>query len=190
VDQGIGGDGGGGGGSIEISAGGDLQVSAISARGAAGAAGSGGAGSGGGGSGGVILLRAGGSLSASNLDASGGGAGAAGRVRYDAATVSAGPLGTGLRRGPMLLQLPAVTRIPRPKLVIAGQPLAPLQYFFIAPGGAVSPLQNLTIDMNGIAELTLAEDLAPGATQVCVTPPTTAVALSETRNCAVMTYLP
>jgi hypothetical protein len=88
--------GGGGGGVIDITAGGDITVTAAGAVSAAGAAGAGGSGGdGGGGSGGAILVRAGGAIVASGawLSAPGGaggeggatgGDGSPGRIRVDA----------------------------------------------------------------------------------------------------------
>jgi hypothetical protein len=190
VSSGSGGDGGGGGGSIEISAGGDLRVAAIAARGAAGQTGSGGA-AGGGGSGGVILLRAGGSLTAGDLDVRSGGTGASGRARYDAggmATVSPGELGTDHLRGPMFVQPPYSVVSARPTFRVAGKPLTGFRYFFITPG-RVSQLVDALFDPSGSARVTLSEDLVPGMNQVCLLPDRGA-ASSETRNCLYVAYLP
>jgi hypothetical protein len=190
---GTGGNGGGGGGSIEISAGGDVTVGAISARGAAGTAGSGGAGAGGGGSGGVILLRAGGSLTAGDIDVSGGGGtGAAGRARYDAggvATVSTGSLGTDHLRGPMFTNLPLAVHASRPTLTILGKPSTSFQHFVVTPDGATSTLTKASLGQDGTAKLTPVVDLLPGANQLCLVTESGTLA-SETRNCVDLAYLP
>jgi hypothetical protein len=196
-----GGAGGGGGGSIEISAGGHLQVAAIMARGGQGSQGGyGGFGwGGGGGSGGVVLLRAGGTLTAGGIDVQGGGGGvssgqpgAAGRVRYDAAgavTIPDQPLGTQRRRGPMFTELPLTFRTARPELAVVGEPLAVFRYFFIEPGGAVSRLSSALFDATGAARVELSEDLASGTNLLC-TVADSGTELTETRNCASVAYLP
>jgi hypothetical protein len=189
---GTGGDGGGGGGSIEITAGGDLQVSDISAHGAAGKAGGGvGGTAGGGGSGGVILLRAGAALTAGKIDVSGGGTGAAGRARYDAggaATVPEGSFGTAHLRGPMFARPPFAVRSPRPDLMVVGKPLSAFKYFFIKPGGGVSALSGAVFGADGTATVSPQEDLVPGANEICLVTDSGTTA-SETRNCVSIAYL-
>jgi hypothetical protein len=188
---GTGGSGGGGGGSIEISAGGDLQVGMVLAHGAAGTAGSGGAGAGGGGSGGVILLRAGGTLAAGDIDVSGGGAGARGRARYDAggtAMVSSGPMGTDHLRGPMFKDLPNSFGTPKPPFTVVGKQLTAFKVFFIKPDGGVSTPKELLFGSDGTTRVTLSEELAPGANQLCLVTKS-GDATSETRNCADVAYL-
>jgi hypothetical protein len=191
VAVGQGGNGGGGGGSIEISAGGDLRMGAITARGAAGQPGSAGGAAGGGGSGGVILLRAGGTLTAGNIDVGSAGTGARGRARYDAggtASVPEGELGTDHLRGPMLAGLPVAVRSATPEIAVVGKPLTAFKYFFIKQGGGVSQLSSALFGADGTARVTLAEPLAPGANQLCLVPDPGA-ATSETRNCFYLAYL-
>jgi len=188
---GTGGAGGGGGGSIEISAGGDLQVGAISAKGAAGTAGNGGAGAGGGGSGGVILLRAGGTLMAGDLDVKGGGTGVRGRARYDAggtAMVTPGELGTDHLRGPMFSSLPMTVRTPKPAFMVLGKPLTSFKYFVFKPDGSVSSLTQVLFGADGTAKVTLSEELKPGASQICLVTESGG-ATSQTSNCADIAYL-
>ena len=188
---GTGGNGGGGGGSIEISAVGDLEVAAINARGAAGTAGSGGGGAGGGGSGGVILLRAGGALTATAIDVSGGGAGARGLARYDAggtATVPSGSTGTDHLRGPMFKDLPMTFNAPKPSFTVVGKPLTAFKVFFLKPGGGVSSLTEILFGADGTARVTLSDELVPGANQLCLVTKS-GDATSETRNCADIAYL-
>jgi hypothetical protein len=188
---GTGGTGGGGGGSIEISAGGDLQVGAISARGAAGTAGSGGAGAGGGGSGGAILLRAGGTLTAGDLDVRSAGTGVRGRARYDAggtAMVNAGELGMDHLRGPMFGNLPFSVRTPKPEFTVLGKPLTAFKYFVFKPDGSVSSLTQVLFRADGTAKVTLSEELKPGANQICLVTESGS-ATSQTSNCADIAYL-
>jgi hypothetical protein len=126
-----GGAGGGGGGSVELTAGGDISVTAISANGGKGGAGSSG---GGGGAGGLIMLRADSSLTVSgavtvtgggpggNSGNNGlGGMGSPGRVRWDAQTggVSAILSGT-LHRGPAFTLPMRVFRAPIVNISLVG----------------------------------------------------------------------
>lgn len=188
---GSGGNGGGGGGSIEISAGGDLQVGKISARGAFGAVGSGGS-NGGGGSGGVILLRAGGTLTAGDLDVRSLGTGARGRARYDAggsATVNPGELGTDHLRGPMFSEVSFAAHSTRPELRVAAEPLTDFKYFVITREGQPSGLFNALSDGSGSARITLSSDLSPGLNQICLIT-NSGTQASETSNCAHIAYLP
>jgi hypothetical protein len=188
---GNGGDGGGGGGSIAITALGDLKVGAISARGAAGQSAGSGA-SGGGGSGGVILLRAGGTLTAGNLDVRSAGTGARGRARYDAGgtvTIPTGELGTDHLRGPQIVELPFSTPQPKPVFRAAGKPLSTFKYFFTKQGGGVSTVSSALFDAAGAARVTLSEPLEPGANQLCLITES-GTPSSETSNCATIAYLP
>ncbi len=189
---GNGGNGGGGGGSIEISAGGDLEVGAIHARGAAGVTSGAGA-DGGGGSGGVILLRAGGTLTAGDIDVRSLGTGAPGRARYDAggiATVTLDPDNPADHlRGPMFTQLPFAFREARPSFMVAGKPLSAFKYFFLKPGGGVSSVSSALFDGTGAARVTPSDELEPGASQLCLITES-GTPSSQTRNCADIAYLP
>ena len=188
---GKGGNGGGGGGAIEISAAGDLEVGAISARGAAGAGGSAGGQNGGGGSGGVILLRAGGMLKAGALDVAGAGTGARGRARYDAVgtpTLMDGPLGTDHYRGPMFVAPPQVTHTATLQGAIIDKPLTAYRYFVINGGGGASPLADAMTDTSGNGRIMLRSELQPGTNQLCIVVEG-ANATSDTRNCVDIAYL-
>jgi hypothetical protein len=113
---GPGGAGGAGGGTIEVSAGGDLTVGAITTNGGDAAAGTGATkgGNGGAGTGGAVLLRAGGTLSAGtltmrpgNVAASGdGGTGSVGLARVDAAM---GSVPGNATLGPIVFSAPSLT---------------------------------------------------------------------------------
>lgn len=191
VVGGRGGDGGGGGGSMEITAGGDLQVEAISARGAAGQGGSGGA-AGGGGSGGVILLRAGGALIAGDLDVRSFGTGSRGLARYDAGgtvMMSQGELGTDHLQGPMFVALPFAFREAKPAFTVVGKPLSGFKYFFSKQGGGVSSVSSALFDASGMARVTLSDPLEPGLNRLCLVTES-GTPTSETSNCAYIAYLP
>jgi hypothetical protein len=188
---GNGGNGGGGGGSIEITALGNLKVGAINARGAAGAGGGGGA-AGGGGSGGVILLRAGGTLTAGNLDVTSAGTGVRGRARYDAggmATVPVGELGTDHLRGPQFVDLPFSSPQAKPVFRVSGKPLSAFKYFFTKQGGGVSSVTTALFDASGSARVTLSDPLEPGANLLCLITES-GTPSSEMSNCAAIAYLP
>jgi hypothetical protein len=129
--------GGGGassGGSLELTAGGNLSVGTINAKGGAGRNSSL-AGGGGGGAGGLVMLRAGGMLTSGNIDANGGaggsgagsgagGKGSDGRVRWDAQTGDPPSLTTGgtptLHRGPSFALTDPVFRITNPMIAVIG----------------------------------------------------------------------
>jgi hypothetical protein len=192
VVGGRGGDGGGGGGSMEITADGDLHVGAISARGAAGQAGTAGGAAGGGGSGGVILLRAGGTLIAGELDVRSAGTATRGRARYDAggtAMVSQGELGTDHLRGPMFVALPFAFREAKPAFTVVGKPLSGFKYFFSKQGGGVSSVSSALFDASGMARVTLSDPLESGLNELCLVTES-GTPTSETRNCAYIAYLP
>jgi hypothetical protein len=191
VVGGQGGRGGGGGGAIEIVAGGNLEVGAINARGIDGDNGALGGQKGGGGSGGIIILRAGGSLKAGNLDVTGRGAGQSGRARYDAGGTTmlpSGQFGDGHYHGPMFVDPPLITRSEAPEITVAGRPLAGFRYFVINEKGAASEPTDGTIGAAGTTKFKIGQDLALGASQLCLVVPG-ADAASDTRNCAYIGYL-
>jgi hypothetical protein len=186
-----GGDGGGGGGSIEITAGGDLQVAAITAHGAVGQPGQNGGAAGGSGSGGVIILRAGGTLMAGNIDVRSLGSGARGRARYDAggmATVKGGEFGSDHLRGPMFSELPFAFHKAKPDFMVVGKPLSGFKYFFLKQGGGVSSVSDALFNGDGTAKVVLSDELEPGANQICLITEA-GMPTSETRNCAYIGYL-
>ena len=131
------GTGGAGGGSIELTADGNVTVGSITANGGNGGSASGGSlsgagGGGGGGAGGVVMVRAGGTITAPALSAVGGsgggavngggagGAGSVGRIRFDAAagTASGTP---AAHRGPAFdAATPTSVTIPSPSITLSG----------------------------------------------------------------------
>ncbi len=129
-----GGGGGGGGGSIELTAGGDVTVGAITANGGAGADGSSLATAGGGGAGGLVMLRADNMLTlngALTVDAGkggtsslgAGGAGSPGRVRWDAQNTAAPVVANGtVHRGPVFTLPTRVFRVPEVLITLTGAP--------------------------------------------------------------------
>lgn len=187
---GAGGNGGGGGGSIEITARADLRAAAVRARGAAGTAGGGGAPAGGGGSGGVILLRAGGTLIATEIDVRSGGTGANGRARYDAGgtvTLPSGDLGTNHFRGLMFKDPPEITKSSKPQLTVTGKAFLSFGYFFTQGSSTKGPFTATTGDENGVVELP--EGLFRGANQVCLVVDDKNPS-SATRNCIDLVFVP
>ena len=138
---GNGGGGGGGGGTIELTAGGDVQVTGkITALGGPGAPGNG-QGAGGGGAGGVVMLRAGRTLTvgsaAPSIDVKGGaggtsnsglagagGAGSEGRIRWDAPAGNPAPTAAAPavpHRGPAFdPATPAIMRTARATFSMTG----------------------------------------------------------------------
>jgi hypothetical protein len=183
--------GGGGGGSIEITAAGDLTIASISAKGAGPV---GGGNPGGGGSGGVVLLRAGGALTATGTidltgggTGAGGGAGARGRARYDAGGTTTGDSLMGLFRGPSFVNLPLVTRSLKPELTIIGKPFTRFQYYFTdASGGNVQGPFSVTVG-EGAATFTVEKGLNRGLNRICLLVEDAALD-SDTRNCVDLVY--
>jgi hypothetical protein len=180
---GAGGAGGGGGGSIELTAGGDLSIGNVNARGAAGANG---ANPGGGGSGGIILVRAGHNLTAGTLDVTG--FPNAGRARFEAAG-TATVQSTTAYTGPMFVEPPTIVTIERPELSVVGGPLTGFSYFIVNDDGTDvrGPFED-TIAQNGAKSVPLAGALFPGLNNVCLLV-AGAAATSDTRNCIEIIHL-
>jgi hypothetical protein len=190
-----GGAGGGGGGSIEISAGGDLTIGPVDAKGASGTTG---ANNGGAGSGGVVLLRSGGSVTVSGAGAnvSGGAgpgtAGAAGRVRIDApGTITATTTPSARYRGPTFVPgTPLIVRSETPKLTLIGQPNKPFNYYFTNDDGSISrgPVTVL-FPPTGVAEVTLEKPLFRGTNHFCALVEGGSPGTPEAGSCIQIVYL-
>ncbi len=178
-------DGGGGGGSVVLHAAGDLTVGGITARGAAG--GTTGANPGGGGSGGVVWLRAGRHLTAGALDAAG--VPNAGKVRFDAGGTASVVNAGNHHRGPMFVNMPSITTLERPTVMVSGQPLTQFSYFITnAAGSEVRGPAAATTANNGLANVTLAHDLFPGINDICLLVEG-APLQSSTRTCIQVVHL-
>ncbi|HEY0193535.1 MAG TPA: hypothetical protein VGC42_20600 [Kofleriaceae bacterium] len=205
---GAGGAGGAGGGLIELTAGGDVSVGAITLNGGAGtAAGFGtGGGGGGGGAGGLVMLRAGGQLMAMSpisvaggAGVGGGGNGANGRVRWDASTGTAPTLaapdqGT-LHRGPSFIidNNNNVFRESKPTIMLRGTKggrgnISTISYLFNHLDPKTDSGPDVIFGDNGLASFML--NLKQGLTQVCLTLAGGSTETSEANTCVFVAFLP
>jgi hypothetical protein len=201
---GSGGGGGGGGGAIELTAGGDISVGAITANGGLGGAGATG---GGGGAGGVIMLRAegaltvGGAVSVNGGDggkSSGGngagGAGSPGRVRWDAQSGGVSAIATGtLHRGPAFLVPMRLFRDPVVNISLAGTPSDVLSVYAVNGGKTYLGTRTeagsqVTIGPDG--SVTFHQLLEQGLSQLCVTVAGGKLGTSEGDKCIDVAFLP
>lgn len=196
--------GGGGGGTIELTAGGSVEVGALAARGGAGqpnttllATG------GGGGAGGVIVIRAGTQATlAATVDTSGaaggagnsgsGGAGRDGRVRIDAHAVTDTPamrIGTTVHRGAAFdPALPLTTNNDRHQIFVSATLGDVFDVFVFNAGGASVGTSSLDFSASNVAAIN--PTLAEGYNRVCVVPPgTTPDQHPESTSCIEIVYL-
>lgn len=192
-----GGAGGGGGGTIELTAGGTLSVTTVTANGGIGAPGvDGGLGAdgdaGGGGSGGLILLR-GAEVTATSLTVgfgTGKNNGALGRTRVDAASPSAPAAGY---RGIMLDKTTAlITKNPTPMITVYGTNNMSFKYRIKSLNSAqVSNNLDGSIGDQGENSFVLDAPLFRGLNQVCVFMPGADLVnqRDEARNCVEIAYL-
>jgi hypothetical protein len=194
--------GGAGGGTLELTAGGNLTVSAaIAANGSDGKGGLLGAG-GGGGSGGVVVLRSGATATVNGISLNGGaggtgtlpaaigGAGSAGRARIDAVTITgnSGPAHRGVMFG---ASVPAIVRTTTPALTLLGSPGDSFDIQRVSTNFA--PLgTKTTVDFGGASTLddVMTPALDVGFNRVCVVPKDSNLASPESRNCIDLVYVP
>ena len=188
-----GGNGGGGGGSVELTAGGDLTIGGIEAKGASGASGTN---NGGGGSGGVALVRAGGSVNITGkLDVSGGSgtgiAGALGRARIDATTINAGTTAMFYQGPTFATTTPLIVRSKTASVTVLNEPQRNIQYYINNADGSQShgPLSILT-PQNGMATFPLAEELFKGLNQVCAIVDSANANVAAAGQCIDIVWLP
>jgi hypothetical protein len=195
---GNGGAGGGGGGHVELTARGDITLTAVNANGGAGGAASGAASPGGGGAGGVILVRAGGTLTGpATLSAVKGlkgganaGDGSDGRTRIDAAMVAGAVTGTNSYRGPMWTAPDLYAPLQTPMLTLSGEPLDTGDVRVFTKDGDINDTATANFGTSGNA--TVSPQLRAGYSKVCVTVkggqplPTT----PESTNCIEVAFLP
>jgi hypothetical protein len=178
-----GGAGGGGGGSIEVTAGGMVEIGPIEARGGNGSAG---ATTGGGGSGGLVLLR-GASITAGTVNVGGGNGtntGSIGRIRVDTPITAAPTTNPPAYRGPMFdAATPLLTRSKQPILKVFGQPGATFSYVITDDQKQISrgPFAS-SIAAGGSNMVPLAEELFRGLNTICVRVDGGG-ALPEAQNC-------
>jgi hypothetical protein len=200
---GPGGGGGAGGGSIELTAGGDVSVDAITVDGGAG--GKSATTGGGGGAGGLVMVRAGGTLAisgevsarggvhgdgSSNVSLGGlGGDGAPGRVRWDAAlgTMPQVPVGTR-HRGPAFTLTTPIFRTPYAMISLNGTSNDRFNVYSIHAGMTHAGPQNVSINPDGTA--TFLETLQQGFTQLCITLEGGQQGTSEADKCVDVAFLP
>jgi hypothetical protein len=195
-----GGSGGGGGGSIEITAGGDLSITAgISANAANGNPVTNGGG-GGGGAGGAILVRAGGAATIGALDVKrgeggtatqlgkAGGAGSVGRTRIDAPNIITG----ATYFGPTFVNPPSTSTEQVMSLTVHGAigDTTMVGQAFDRDGNAVDH-GGFTPAFNGTGIAMPSFSLKAGYNNVCVTVQGgNAFTLPESANCTEIAFLP
>lgn len=198
--------GGGGGGTIELTAGGDITVGAITANGGKGGNATTlitGAGGGGGGSGGVVVLRSdAGAITADSISATGGaagsgagtggggGMGAPGRVRVDLATGTLPAATPASRRGPAFSATTlTIVNTASPMLTLSGTNNDVVDSFILDADDTPhfdQPMEQTFV--NGA--LVLAPTLLPGYNRFCITlrPGMRGDALAD--KCIDLAYLP
>jgi hypothetical protein len=203
-----GGAGGAGGGSIELTAGGDVSVGAITANGGTGAPGSmvlllASAG-GGGGAGGLVMLRAEGSLTIGGPISVNGGAGGAGgtgnggngspgRARWDAKNGGPPAVANGtVHRGPVFTLATRVFRAPEDKITLIGTPSDRFDVYAVNGGvtylGTGSGGSQVMIGPDGT--LSFNQVLQQGLSHLCVTLPGGQQGTSEGDKCIDVAFLP
>ena len=203
---GTGGGGGGGGGSIELTAGSDITLDAVSAIGGGGEKGPSGGG-GGGGAGGLIMLRAEGSLTVSgSVSVNGGGAGkgagnngdggagAAGRVRWDAQTGGVAAIASGtLHRGPAFAVTTRLFREPVASISLVGTPNDVLAVYTVNDGKTslgTGTEAGSAVTIGPVGTVTFHQLLEQGLSQLCVTVAGGKLGTSEADKCLDVAFLP
>jgi len=202
---GNGGAGGGGGGAIELTAGGDLMVGAITANGGAGEKGSGITTGGGGGAGGLVMLRADSALTingaisvnpglggTSGLGA--GGSGSPGRVRWDAQTGGPPTVASGtLHRGPVFTLTTRLFRAPEDFIVLTGTPGDRFDVYAVNGGltytGTGFPDQEQPV-IGPAGTVSFKQVLQQGLSHLCVTLEGGQHGTSEGDKCVDVAFLP
>jgi hypothetical protein len=176
---GPGGIGGAGGGSIELTAGGDVSVGAITANGGPGGDGSTASG-GGGGAGGLVMLRADGSLTTSGTisvkggpggagkgtNNGNGGAGSDGRVRWDVPAGGAPTVPFGTRhRGPAFTLPTRIFRSGRATISLSGTSNDQFTVYTVHDGTLTPGQDGAFADSTA----TFTQILPQGLTHLCIT---------------------
>jgi hypothetical protein len=202
-----GGAGGASGGTIELTAGGDISVGAITANGGAGQAGSTvvlvASPGGGGGGGGLVMLRAEGSLTSGPIAVNGGrggiggtgngGAGSPGRVRWDAPSGEPPVVADGtVHRGPVFTLATRVFRAPEDKITLIGTASDRFDVYAINGGttylGTGTGESQVMIPPGGM--LSFNQVLQQGLSHLCVTLPGGQPGTSEGEKCVDVAFLP
>jgi len=200
--------GGGGGGSLELTAGGTLDVGAITANGGIGGADGLLSGAGGGGTGGTILLRAGSTATIGKVTANGGaggdhrntgqaiaGAGAGGRLRYDVAMLTGTPeLPPASRAGVSFSRAdsdnPLITGDAQQGIVVAASLGAAnvFDVYVFNADGATTASSSVTF---AAPAQQVTPGLSPGYNRICLTPDGRNPLVDPTlTSCLDMAYVP
>lgn len=201
------GGGGGGGGTVELTAGGDIMVGAISANG-----GNGGnanalltaGGGGGGGSGGVVVVRSaagavavagisamGGAAGAKAGSGGGGGTGGPGRVRVDVASGGLPSANPEAHRGPAFVNVPTIVTSKGLAFSMSGNDGDVVDAFVIPDDGTVHTGEPMDLSFSN-GSLMFSGVLLPGYNKFCVTlePGTRQHADKLADTCVDVAYLP
>jgi hypothetical protein len=188
-----GGNGGGGGGSVELTAGGNLTIVGIDAKGADGTSATN---PGGAGSGGIVLLRSGGSVTVSGgISVIGGQApapGADGRVRIDApGTITAATTPAAHFRGPTFITAtPMIVRSDKPMLTVIAQPQRNFTYFINNADGSESHGPGtVLVPPTGTVVFPLSVPLFRGINQLCAIVEGATAGTPEAGQCIQIVYL-
>ena len=198
--------GGGGGGTIEITAGGNLQVGSLEANGVSGAGSLLGRGAGGG-AGGAVVLRAGAMLTlptgvALNPGAGGagtlglankGGDGSVGRWRYDAnATTGTPPGAPPPKRGPILVrpENPIFEKKEVPQFMVNGDPGGSGAGVDLVVQFADGTTDTKTVNLTGATSTVVTPNLQIGLNIVCVVIAGGNFADEEAKNCIEVAFVP
>lgn len=194
-----GGGGGAGGGTIELTAGGDVSVGAISANGGNGLTVSAVTG-GGGGAGGIVMLRADGSLTASGPISVNGGArgtgnvgdggdGGNGRVRWDAPGGAAPVVSSvdTVHRGPAFKLATRVFRDQIARISVIGTANDGFNVY-TTNAGTISAGAHVLVGQTGM--VTFSQALQQGHTQLCITLDGGQPRTSEADKCIDVAFLP
>jgi hypothetical protein len=204
------GGGGGGGGTVELTAGGTLEVGTINVKGGAGGDGSslvslGASGGGGGGSGGVVVLRSDASITGGAITATGGtggmaggggagggGAGAPGRVRVDTPAGTLPASDPELHRGPAFTMPPStIVTDKNITLELSGTSGDVVDAYVLDAAGAVHTGEPMGM-MFTSGTLSFQGVLIPGYNKFCVTlePGTRGQSDQLADKCIELAYLP
>ena len=198
-----GGEGGATGGAVELSAGGDMTIGAVTMNGTPG-----GVplvtmlGGGGGGAGGLIIVRAKGTTFATGaVSAAGGGGGGAnaglggnganGRIRFDTqtSTVPAGSTPVP-HRGLMITPIAqALTRLKKPTITITGSVNDTYDLYIVNPDDA-NAKTSTNNTLTQASSMVSTPELSIGHNTICVLPTGATLNEIEAKNCIELAYLP
>jgi hypothetical protein len=198
-----GGVGGGGGGTVQIEAGGDVQIgapgiSAIGGAGTAGQSGVGQAGGGGGGAGGTVIVTAHGALTLPTIAVTAGGGGVSGNVSGGAGksgrarvAASSGAAPAGAYVGPMFVAPPSYSTTMLTTLHFTGQPGSGDVTGRVLNAKGMLAGNPFAVNIVGSGEGDADVTLTAGYNNVCVTVKDgSAIVGDESTTCTEMAFLP